>query len=146
MSSTYMNDTYTPINGFVEFDENGEIMLVSTMPKLQTLITLDNNNNKDVNHDSSGQYKCNICHKRFVKKSYCRRHELSHETTNLFNCNVCNKTFMHNNHLTQHMKLHKEKEHQCDLCGVKMYYKFNLDKHRKTHIVYTNKMGETKFL
>ena len=148
-----MNNTLTPAKGFIDFDENGKIILVSTMPTSINIKTFDNNdfinlnnNRKQNDNDGSIQYECKQCHKKFSKKSYWKRHELSHEKNNLFECNVCNKTFMHNTHLTQHMKLHKEKEHQCDICGVKIRFKFNLDKHRKIHIPYKDKNGNINYL
>ena len=146
-------------NNFIDFDENGSVIIVPvTVPVTIPTIPIIQDINKKLEAPKTestsqriyrmnmGNYECNICHKRFMKKSYCTRHELSHETTNLFECKVCNKKFMHYIHLNQHMKLHQEKQHQCDICGIKMFYKFNLDKHRKNHIIYTNKMGEKKYL
>ena len=155
MSSTYTNDTFTPVNGFVEFDENGNIILVPTIQTPKTLITLDNINQvkkrkeyetQDSYYDDSGKYECKQCHKKFVKKSYWKRHELSHEINNLFACEICEKKFMHNIHLTQHMAVHKDKQHQCDICGVKVRFKFNLKKHRKIHIPYKDNNGNIKYL
>ncbi len=149
-------------NGFIDFDENGNIVLVPNMPK-QGILTSNNKISKQIetnkvshqiettkkrkaydSYISWGPYECNICHKKFVKKSYCKRHELSHEK--MFECNICHNKFMHNNHLNQHMAIHKEKEHQCDICGIKVRYKFNLTRHRKIHMPYRDENGEIKYL
>ena len=156
MSSTYSNDNnLKPVKGFIEFDENGNVILVPTMQTSTVLTTLDNNNeficlvqNKkrkayDDYLDGPGKYECKHCHKKFVKKSYWQRHELSHEEK--FSCYICGDEFMHNTHLNQHMAVHKEKEHQCDICGVKIRFKFNLKKHRKIHIPYKDENGNIKY-
>jgi hypothetical protein len=140
MSSTYMNDTLTPAKGFIDFDENGDIILVPTMPKPQ-IIPINNKKRKADNISDS--YECNVCHKKFVKKSYCKRHELSHEEK--FACKICGSEFMHNIHLTQHMLVHKEKQYKCDICGMQVRYKFNLTKHRKIHIPYKDETGNIKY-
>jgi hypothetical protein len=140
MSSKYMNDTLIPVKGFIDFDENGDIILVPTMPK----ITLPINDKKRKADNISDSYECNICHKKFVKKSYWQRHELSHKEK--FKCKICGTEFMHNTHLTQHMAVHKEKQHQCDICGMQVRYNFNLKKHRATHIPYKDENGNIKYL
>ena len=54
---------------------------------------------------------------------------------------------MHQTHLNQHMTIHKgPKEHECDICGYKVRFKFNLKKHRATHIPYRDENGEVKYL
>ncbi len=158
MTSTYSNDNnVTPVKGFIDFDENGEIIIVPILPTSRVLTTLVNNNDNLINsnnkrnayekqclnYNGPGKYECNICHKKFVKKSYCKRHELSHEQN--FACEICGNKFMHNTHLNQHMAVHKEKQHQCDICGVKVRFKFNLKRHRKTHIPYRDENGNIKY-
>ncbi len=148
MTSTNINDNnLTPVSGFIDFDENGDIILVPTLPPNRVLTTLDSNNNKrkayDDYYDGPGKYECNVCHKKFVKKSYCIRHELSHNEK--FKCKICGSEFMHNTHLNQHMLVHKEKQYKCDICGIGIRFKFNLKKHRKIHIPYRDENGDIKY-
>ncbi len=137
--ASYYNNENIPIkvNGFINFDSSGNVVLVEENNKRKA------NNNYD-NYFGPGDYECNICHKKFVKKSYWKRHELSHEKK--FSCNICGREFMHNTHLTQHMLVHQEKKHKCDVCGIMMRHKFNLKKHRKMHIPYRDENGEIKYL
>jgi uncharacterized Zn-finger protein len=153
MSSTYSNDNnLIPVKGFIDFDENGEVILVPTMPTPRVLTTLLNNNNnkrkayekQDFYYNEPEKYECNICHKKFVKKSYWKRHELSHNEK--FKCKICGTEFMHNTHLTQHMRVHREREYACDICGMKIRFKFNIKKHRATHIPYRDEEGNIKYL
>lgn len=124
-------------NKFIDFDENGLAIIVPAIPQPCKQRAYKIN---------EGDYECNICHKKFMKKAYWKRHELSHDTCNLFECNVCNKKFVHKIHLNQHMILHQEKQYKCDVCGIKIHYKFNFEKHRKIHVMYTTKNGEIKYL
>ena len=95
--------------------------------------------------DDPNKYKCNICYKSFVKKSYWKQHIKSH--IKKFECNVCHKNFTHNHHLNQHMKTHDDTINNiCKVCGVKTTYKFNMVKHMKTHIrYYYQETGEIKY-
>ena len=142
MSSTYMNDTLTPVSGFIDFDESGNTIMV---PQSYPIIFKPYTNllNIRAKDETCGSYECNICYKRFAKKSYWKRHVLSHKE--IFSCHICGTQFMHNSHLTQHMEVHKEKQFQCDVCGLQVRYKFNLTKHRKTHIPYKDENGNIKY-
>ena len=147
---------YEKVNGFIDFDNSGNIVVISQEqqkpPEPQKHLEHQNTNPLNEIKKSNkyrinmGQFECNICHKKFMRKAYCENHMLSHEKSNLFECEICNKTFMHKYHLNQHMKIHRDKQEKCEICGAKMFYKFNMDKHRKTHLVYTNKYGETTYM
>ncbi len=95
--------------------------------------------------DDPNKYKCHICYKSFVKKSYWKQHVKSHISK--FECNICHSKFTHNHHLNQHMKTHDNNIiHECHVCGMKMKYKFNMVKHMKTHIrYYDQETGTTKY-
>ena len=123
------NDTSNKIvkvSGHIEFDPlTGKIILIK---------------------DDPNKYKCNICYKSFVKKSYWKQHIISH--TEKFECDICHSKFTHHHHLNQHMKTHDENiNHICEVCGKKMKYKFNMVKHMKTHIRSVNPVtGEIKYV
>jgi uncharacterized Zn-finger protein len=95
--------------------------------------------------DDPNKYKCNICYKSFVKKSYWKQHVKSH--TVKFECEICHNKFTHHHHLNQHMKTHDDSiNHICEVCGAKMKYKFNMVKHMKKHIrYYDQETGEIQY-
>lgn len=126
-------------NVYIDFDSNGDIVV----KKIETPL-IEQIQNIISNEPENGPYECTICNKSFVKKSYWKRHVLSHEKK--FACEVCNREFDHNHHLTQHMRVHREREYACDICGLKIRFKFNIKKHRSTHIPYRDENGEIKYL
>ena len=142
MSST----EFTKIdNALIDFDENGCIIIKKQEEPPAKRQFTDVSNIITNQEDGPGPYECTICYKKFVKKSYWKRHVLSHNE--MFACKVCGKQFMHQTHVNQHMNVHKEeKEHACDICGYKVRFKFNLSKHRATHIPYKDHNGEIKYL
>ncbi len=123
------NDTsnnLVKVNGHLEFDKyTGQVKLVV---------------------DDPNKYRCNICYKSFVKKSYWKQHIKSHDEK--FECEICHSKFTHHHHLNQHMKTHDDTiNHTCEICGRKMKYKFNMVKHMKTHIRYVDPVtGEIKYV
>ncbi len=145
MSSIYNNENILmPVNGFIDFDENGNIVTVSTSPTKPILSDKSNKRKAYDNYIGPGDYECNICHKKFVRKSYWKRHELSHDEK--FSCEICGAEFMHTRHLNQHMNIHKEKQYECDICGKKITFSFNFKKHRKIHMQYKDENGDIKYL
>ncbi len=150
-------------NVFIDFDENGNIIV----KQRETLETIKQNNitNIEINKEPepkkqktladiiddilsneplNSPYKCTICNNTFVKKSYWKEHVLAHDKK--VACQTCGREFMHQTHLNQHMTIHKgPKEHECDICGFKVRFKFNLKKHRKIHIPYRDENDEIKY-
>jgi uncharacterized Zn-finger protein len=125
-------------NVYIDFDLNGNIIVkkrdISLNEQIQNIIN---------NEPEYGPYECNICNKSFVKKSYWKRHVLSHNGK--FACDICNREFSHHHHLNQHMRVHREREYSCDICGMKIRFKFNIKKHRATHIPYRDENGNIKY-
>ncbi len=126
-------------NVYIEFDENGNI--VAKKRQIDYSNEIDNMLSNDPKY---GPFECTICYKTFVKKCYWKRHVVGHNEK--VSCKICGKEFSHNIHLNQHMLLHDEKRYECDICGLKMHFKFNLAPHRKTHIQYKDANGNVKYL
>ena len=92
-----------------------------------------------------GSYKCHVCDKTFVKKSYYKQHVMSHMKT--YECTICLRKFSHSHHLNQHMITHENpNSHECKICHRKFTFKFNLTTHMKKHIKCYDKYGNIKYL
>ncbi len=115
--------------------EDGSIITVP-YPDLKSIPenqTIDNN------------YKCNICNKTFVKKSYYKQHVISHMKK--FECNICKCKFSHHHHLNQHMITHENpNSHVCHICNKTFTFKFNLNTHSKKHIKCYDKDGNIIYI
>jgi uncharacterized Zn-finger protein len=141
MSASKETD-YEPVNGLIDFDENGNSIIIDKPSEISKPIISVAEILTSIDKNDKGPYECLICDKKFVKKDYWKRHVLSHE--NMFECEICNKKFTHHHHLNQHMTVHKEtREHQCEICGFTVRFKFNLVKHKKTHIKFYDKKTQT---
>jgi uncharacterized Zn-finger protein len=125
-------------NVYIEFDKDGNVVIKQREESIINKI-----NNIIDNEPEEGPYECTICNKSFVKKSYWKRHVLSHNGK--FACEKCDREFSHHHHLNQHMRVHREREYACDICGMKIRFKFNIKKHRATHIPYRDENGNIKY-
>jgi hypothetical protein len=160
MSSSNDTEYYEPINGLIDFDENGKSVISpinglinngnaikveqKIKPKNEIIYKSIINRNNIINEKENDDnlFECNICNKKYVKKDYYKRHMLSHEKT--FDCHLCSRKFFHNYHLKQHMDFHKEvRDYECDICDFTARFKSNLIKHKKTHIKYYDSETDT---
>jgi KRAB domain-containing zinc finger protein len=66
-------------------------------------------------HEQSGQYGCDFCDKKFLKKTAKGLHERKH--TKPFVCDHCGKAFDRQSSLNRHSELHGGKPYRCDKCG-----------------------------
>ncbi|XP_073966713.1 uncharacterized protein [Choristoneura fumiferana] len=69
------------------------------------------------NHTSGEAFICDLCHKRYKRKTYLIRHLLVH-SEKAFCCDVCGKQFTLKSQLTNHLHAHTdERPFSCDKCG-----------------------------
>ena len=78
----------------------------------------------DVRKRDLEDHACNICDKKFMKKSTLNQHMVVHTgTINNVKCDICNKTFTRLTSMNRHIKKShktsvKDKESlMCDVCG-----------------------------
>lgn len=98
----------------------------------------------------NGEFECDVCGKKFIRKEYLAKHMRVHMGEKLFSGQECKMEFAQNPHLQQHqknhLKLRKEtdltdkKRFSCNECQSKFSRKSALNVHRRNHT------GEIKFI
>lgn len=79
-------------------------------------------------------FECNICTKRFWRKSNLSAHHRLHNTPEPdFHCNLCGKHFRLKSNLNAHLSLHKVLKFVCDLCQNFFNSAHRLREHRESH-------------
>ncbi|XP_070545717.1 zinc finger protein ZFP2-like isoform X2 [Ptychodera flava] len=79
-------------------------------------------------------YECHVCEKQFWQHATFYNHVKVHQVNgNPFTCNECGATFTSTKSLRRHKVIHNGREHKCDFCEYKTYYKYQLNIHMKRH-------------
>lgn len=82
------------------------------------------------------QLECNICMKKFLKKTTLGEHMMLHNSPDAFQCVPCGKSFKHSDSLNRHRKeVHekRDKNYKCSRCNYDTNDKRNLTKHERKH-------------
>lgn len=78
--------------------------------------------------------ECDLCHKRFCRKSELKLHLQKHRGERPFLCTDCGKSFAQKSHLTCHLTMHsEERPYSCVLCEKSFKKKELLKHHMKLH-------------
>lgn len=86
--------------------------------------------------------ECPECHKTMTKPHLARHMYMHSDDRTILNCPKCTKTFYHKNNLEEHHKRVHEglyqneqyKKELCNICGIKVARKSDLQKHLITHL------------
>lgn len=85
-------------------------------------------------HSGEHNFTCDICHKKFLLRSYFVAHKKIHSNIKEFSCTMCSKTFKSKQNLVNHENFHYGlKSFTCETCQKSFTTKTNLDVHMKSH-------------
>ncbi len=84
--------------------------------------------------DLEKKYPCEMCGKRFSRKSCLNEHMLIHNGIRKYQCPLCAMSFTKNYNLQAHMGTHSNaRPFKCGLCEADFKRNDNLKQHMKTH-------------
>ncbi|KAM9342359.1 uncharacterized protein KZ484_015060 [Pholidichthys leucotaenia] len=93
-----------------------------------------NESQKKKQHTVDKQHVCNMCGKRFSKRSDLSVHERCHTGEKPYSCETCGKSFTDSSCIKKHMRSHTgEKPYSCKTCGQNFKYHGNLREHLRIH-------------
>lgn len=84
--------------------------------------------------DSNRKHACNVCQKKFQKRSNLIDHLRLHANVKVFSCEFCEKSFVQAGNFKAHLRTHtKEKPYQCSYCSKSYSQSSSLKIHIRSH-------------
>lgn len=94
--------------------------------------------------DSARKHACNVCNKKFQKRSNLIDHLRLHANVKVFACDFCEKSFVQAGNYKAHLRTHtKEKPFQCQYCDKSYSQSSSLKIHVRSHTQEKNYICET---
>jgi len=110
-----------------------------------TLRQIEEHGQYDATHDKDRKFKCQYCHKRFVRKEEKLRHERSHTNDRKYKCRICNLRFLRADHRKGHEETHSDiKKFKCEPCNKSFRRKDEYNRHCQRKICKANKVKNEK--
>lgn len=102
-------------------------------------------------HVKNHRFSCRLCTASYSRYAKLQRHMLTHgqEAPKNFECEKCSRSFTTKYYLISHLSSHLEKKFKCDTCGFLCSNLYNLDVHKKSHLLdkpFKCKLCEKTFL
>ncbi|XP_070493272.1 transcription factor Ouib-like [Chironomus tepperi] len=84
--------------------------------------------------DPNRKHVCNVCHKKFQKRSNLIDHLRLHANVKVFSCEFCEKSFVQAGNFKAHLRTHtKEKPFTCPYCSKSYSQSSSLKIHIRSH-------------
>lgn len=139
LCGTYIYDSSYPQN----LSNNYVLNLGAKQKRVRKKRPVDANKVNMQSEQRELKYKCEVCGKAFMWKSYLKSHEISHSNERPYECEVCGKSFSQKSVITRHMeKLHNmtpkpkipiERKYNCELCSKVFLSRGYLNIHIRAH-------------
>lgn len=84
-------------------------------------------------HTGVRPYGCHMCEKRFAVRSILKQHIRVHTGERPFSCNICFQRFPQKSGLMTHMMLHNGKPFKCEYCVKSFVSNHKLMLHQRSH-------------
>lgn len=85
-------------------------------------------------HANVRLYKCEFCDKAFIQSGNYKSHVRTHTKEKPFTCHFCLKSFSQSSALKTHIRTHtNEKNYICDVCSKAFTNSSDLSKHKRVH-------------
>ena len=80
-------------------------------------------------------FACQICDKKFARKSDLVKHQATHSDVRSFKCSICpdGRFFKTKDGLRNHMVFYYEPKFACNHCDYKTHTNQSLKRHKKSH-------------
>ncbi|XP_059178036.1 myoneurin-like [Physella acuta] len=104
-----------------------------------TFINMDNSifdqsahlKRNNLTHSEEKSHDCDVCHKKFTRRTRLYHHEANHSEELLYECDVCHKKLVTSSSLIKHKAIHSaRKSYDCDVCHKKFTASSSLIRHK----------------
>lgn len=87
-----------------------------------------------VSSNDKRPFVCDVCTKRFARKSDVTRHRFIHTGERPYPCEQCGKRFVDRSHLKSHRRVHTgERPYACEVCGKRFTRHSDVTRHQLIH-------------
>jgi len=90
--------------------------------------------NYDPDIEGERRHACNVCSKKFQKRSNLIDHLRLHANVKVYSCEFCERSFVQSGNYKAHLRVHtKEKPYACGDCGKSYSQSSSLKIHQRSH-------------
>lgn len=140
-SSKAPSEISSSIPEHLEYRSSDEDNELSPFTPRSRLRQIEEHGQYDSSRDHDRKFKCQYCHKRFVRKEEKLRHERSHTNDRKYKCRICHLRFLRADHRKGHEETHSDvKKFKCVPCNKSFRRKDEFNRHCQRKICKANKI------
>lgn len=108
--------------------------IISIENKSDSKLAINSHKNRKFISKIDESFECDICHKKFVRKSGIAKHMKFHAKRKSYDCKRCGKQFFDHFCLKLHSIIHRfETPYECEICHEKFAKADRLKNHKRIH-------------